>query len=619
MLRYTSTVATAASLVVVSSLVPGIAHADSEEAQSLPPIVVTPARTAQTVDEALSSVTVIDREEIDRQQPKQFTELLDGRAGVNVSSNGPFGKTSSVRLRGADSGHTVMLVDGVRMGSATLGSASWQFLPPSEIERVEVVRGPRSAIYGADAIGGVVQIFTREGREGPPRLNAFAGAGSFGTHEFGAGVAGGTADTRYSLSGSHFHTDGIDVQDGVGDDDDDGYYSSSVSGKVSHRLPNGWELFANGLRSEGRSEFDRRDSAGIDQSAHHDFVQQATRVGARGEITDGWFTELSAAHARDEQDTFYEGELDARHDTKRDQASWLNDLTLTQNITWTAGLDWQEERVSGSTDYEESSRYNQAAFQVLAAQFGRHHFSGSLRYDDNQAFGSHNTGQAAWGYEINDRLQGRLSYGTAFNAPTLNDLYWPGAGNPDLQPEESSTAEVGLRYAAGSFYWDAALFRSEVDDLIEWAPVNGEWIPDNVDEARMTGLELEGGYQQGEWLFRATGTFLDTEDKATGRELRRRPNHTVRLDVDRELGAWAFGVTALARGRSFNDDANDERLAGYGLVNLRASYAIDPHWTVRAKLDNAFDKDHVTARDSQNQVDYNQPGRAAFISIHYAQ
>lgn len=619
MLRYTSAVASAASLIVVSSLVPGIAHADSAKGQSLPPIVVTPGRTAQTVDEALASVTVIDREEIDRQQPKQFTDLLQGRAGVGVTSNGPFGKASSVRLRGTDSGHAILLIDGVRMGSATLGSAAWQFLPPSEIERVEVVRGPRSAIYGADAIGGVVQVFTREGREGPPRVNAFAGAGSFGTHEYGAGVAGGTAETRYSLSGSHFHTDGIDVQDGVGDDDDDGHYNSSVSGKVSHRLFSGWELFASGLRSEGRSEFDRRDFFGNDESAHHDFVHQATRLGARGDVTDRWHTELSIAHARDEQDTFYEGELNARHDTKRDQVSWLNDFTVTGNITWTAGLDWQEERVSGTTDYAESSRYNQAAFQVLAARYGRHQFSGSLRYDDNQAFGSHNTGQVAWGYEINDRLQGRLSYGTAFKAPTLNDLYWPGAGNPDLQPEESTTVEAGLRYAAGPFYWDAALFRSEIDDLIEWAPVNGEWIPDNVDEARITGLELEGGYHQGSWLFRAAGTFLDTEDKGSGRELRRRPNHTVRLDVDRELGAWAFGITALARGRSFNDDANNDRLAGQGLLHLRASYAIDRHWTVRAKVDNVFDKDFVTARDATNNVDYNQPGRAVFLSIHYAQ
>ncbi|ABI58155.1 TonB-dependent receptor [Alkalilimnicola ehrlichii MLHE-1] len=619
MSRYAPLVATAASLFVVATLVPAIAQADSAEARPLSPIVVTPARTAQTVNESLSSVTVIDREEIDRQQPKQFTDLLAGRAGVTVSSNGPFGKASSVRLRGADSGHTVLLIDGVRMGSATLGGASWQVLPLSEIERVEVVRGPRSAIYGADAIGGVVQIFTREGREGPPRVNAFAGAGSFGTHEYGAGVAGGTADTRYRLSGSHFHTDGIDVQDGVGDDDDDGYRNSSLSGKVSHRLSNGWELFANGLRSEGRSEFDRRDFFGNDESAHHDFVHQATRIGARGDVTDRWHTELSIAHARDEQDTYYEGELDARHDTKRDQAHWLNDFVLTRTITWTAGLDWQEERVSGTTDYDETSRYNQAAYQVLAGRFGRHNVSGSLRYDDNQAYGSHTTGQLAWGYEIDDRLQGRLSYGTAFNAPTLNDLYWPGSGNPDLQPEESATAEAGLRYAGGAFYWDAALFRTEVDDLIEWAPVNGQWMPDNVDEARITGLELEGGYHQGPWRLRASGTFLDTEDKGTGRELRRRPNHTVRLDVDRELGAWAFGATALARGRSFNDKANDDRLAGHGLLHLRASYAIDPHWTVRAKLDNALDKDYATARDGSNEVDYNQPDRAVFVSIHYAQ
>jgi len=611
MTRTKPMVATAASLLVVSTFATP-AFAETESASGvLPPVVVTPARTAQTVEESLSSVTVIEREEIERQQPKQFLDLLDGRAGVSADSSGPFGKQSALRLRGAESNHTVLLVDGVRVGSATTGAPAFQHLPPSAIERVEVVRGPRSSVYGADAIGGVVQIFTREGREGSPRINAFAGAGSFGTHEYGAGVAGGTRDTRYSLSGSHFHTDGINVQDDVGDDDDDGYYNSALNGKVSHRLPNGWEVFANAFRAEGKSEYD---VDGFD-SAHEDFVQQALRAGARGDVTPNWHTELSVAYARDEAEYFGERESDGRLDTKRDQLQWTNNFALASNIDWAVGLDWQEERVSSASPYDsgfdESSRWNQAAYSIITGTYGRHSLSGSLRYDDNQAFGSQNTGQLAWGYEFDEQLTGRVSYGTAFKAPTFNDLYSPWSANPDLDPEESETVELGLRYASAQAYWDIALFRTELDDLIVapdfFAP------PENVEEARITGLELEGGISLGAWDISAAGTFLDAENRTTGKELQRRPSQSLRLDVDRQLGDWTLGATGLARGSSYDDAANEQRIAGYGLLNLRASYAIDERWVVRGKVKNALDKEYETARG------FNQPDRAVFVSIHYNQ
>jgi vitamin B12 transporter len=240
------------AFLITSCLAATAAHT----VERLDPIVVTATRAPQTVDETLSSVTVIERDEIEKLQPQQFTDLLRGRAGLGVADNGPFGKASSVFLRGTNSNHSLLLVDGVRMGSATTGAAAWQYLPPSEIERVEIVRGPRSSIYGSDAIGGVIQIFTREGREGPPRVNAFVGGGSFDTREAGAGVAGGTAATRYSLSASYLDTDGIDVLTGVGDDEPDGYDNTSVSGKIRHQIGDGLEVFASLLHSEGSTEFD---------------------------------------------------------------------------------------------------------------------------------------------------------------------------------------------------------------------------------------------------------------------------------------------------------------------------------------------------------------------------
>ena len=591
------------------------AHIDTSR---LDPLVVTPSRVVQTVDESLASVTVIEREAIERQQPRQLSELLQGRAGVSFSSNGPFGKSSGLNLRGTESGHTLLLVDGMRLSSATAGQPAWQFLPPQQIERVEVVRGPRSSVYGADALGGVVQVFTRRGEPGEPRVNAFVGGGSLGTYEAGAGVSGGSESTRYSLSGGYLETDGIDVQDGVGDSADDGYDNSSVTGRVSHQLSPQVELFASGLYAEGATEFDRASYS----SARTDFAQAAGRAGARIDVTEGWRTEIAYGHSRDEQDTYYGGQLDNRFNTTRDYLSWRNDLDLAPWAELSVGTDWREARVSGTTDYAETSRDNWGVYQLLTLDLARHRLEVSSRYDDNEAYGGHTTGQLAWGYALTERWQARASYGTAFKAPSFNDLYYPPSmfstgGNPDLEPEESRSYEAGVRYTGPAGYVDLAAFRTDIDNLIDWAPTpSGKSQPQNVEEARITGMELESGGAVGPWQLQGAVTLMDHGNpNEPGSRLNRRPNASLRLDVDRSWQDLELGGTVVARGRSFEKlyGGGTERLAGYGLLNLRAAYHLDPQWTVRAQLKNALDKDYQTA------AGYNQPGRAAYISVHFNQ
>ncbi|WP_019593754.1 TonB-dependent receptor domain-containing protein [Thioalkalivibrio sp. ALM2T] len=600
---------TALSSAILLAMTPALAHAQDApetEAQTLDTVQVTASRIAQTVDETLASVTIIDREEIERLQPKQFTDLLEGRAGIETSQNSAFGKTTSVFTRGASSGHTLLLVDGVRMGPATGGGASWQFLPPEEIERVEIVRGPRTSIYGSDAIGGVVQVFTREGRKGPPKVNAFVGGGSFNTWETGVGVAGGNDNTSYSFSVSHFNTDGINVQDGVGDEDRDGYENTSLATKVSHRLGNGVEVFGSVLYSEGRTEFDGSED-------ETDFRHAGLRAGLRVPVTPLWDTEVSVSHSRDENDNFSEGVFSSRFDTKRDAVEWRNDIEITDHVYLIAGIDAYEDRVDSTTDYVENSRYNVGAYSVTQVGVGRHDLEGSLRYDDNEQFGDKVTGQLAWGMQATDTIRLRATYGTAFNAPTFNQLYWPGAGDPELQAEESETVEIGLRASFSQGYLDAAIFQSRVEKMI---PV---WPPENVDQARISGLELEGGYEREGWISRASLTLLDAEDRATGNELPRRSPVTARFDLDRQIQSFSFGGSIIAKSRSYNDSANDERLSGYGLVNLRAGYQINSEWRVEASIDNVFDRDYVVARNSFDGVDYNQPGRAAFVKLRYQQ
>lgn len=603
--------------------IPSFVSAQEQLAQ-LDPILVTPTRTAQTTDQTLASVTVIDREEIERLQPKEFVELLRGRAGIGLTQNGPFGKTTSLYMRGTASDHVLLLVDGVRMGSATLGSPSWQFLPPSEIERVEIVRGPRTSLYGSDAIGGVIQVFTKEG-DGAARARAHMGAGSLGTREYGAGVSGSTETTRYHLSGSHFETDGIDVQEGLRDNDRDGYSNSSFAGRLSHELPGGVEVFGNFLHSSGETEFDR----GGPRRDWIDFVHHASRIGIRGQVNALWFSELTIAHSRDENETFEDAEFSSQIDTSRDLLAWQNDILVADRHLLTLGADYQEDRVSGSNDYAETRRDNWGVYGQLQLDLGRHSVSGSLRQDDNEAFGKETTGQVAWGFQLADAWRTRASYGTAFNAPTFNDLYWPTGGNPDLDPERSETMELGLRYSQGTTFADVAVFQSELDDLIDWAPLPGSsmFAPQNVSEVRIRGVEIEAGKRFGEWSTTVAFTHLDPEDRQTGKVLRRRPDNAVRVDVDRGWSRFSVGGTVTAEGRRYNDASNEDRLGGFALVDLRASYRISSEWTLNARLDNVLDKEYVSARSSvydatQNafyDVDYNQPGRAFFVSLNYQQ
>ncbi|WP_019626777.1 TonB-dependent receptor domain-containing protein [Thioalkalivibrio sp. ALJT] len=600
---------TALSTAILLATSPALADTpDTNDAQALETVQVTASRIAQTVDETLASVTIIDREEIERLQPQQFTDLLEGRAGIETAQNSAFGKTTSVFTRGTSSDHTLLLIDGVRMGSATSGGASWQFLPPEEIERVEIVRGPRTSIYGSDAIGGVVQVFTREGRKGPPKVNAFVGGGSFNTREAGVGVAGGTESTDYSLSLSHFATDGINVQDAVGDDDRDGYDNTSLASRVAHRLDNGVEFFGNILYSEGTTAFDSGSAFSPDES---DFVHAALRGGVRIPVTQRWDTELALGHSRDESDNFLEGEFFSRFDTRRDMVDWRNDIEIADDVYVIAGIDAYEDRVESTTDYDEDARYNVGAYSVLSVDLGRHHLEGSLRYDDNEQFGDKTTGQLAWGLQLNDPLRLRASVGTAFKAPTFNDLYFPGFGNPDLEPETSRTLELGARYSTGPYYADVAIFQTDLDQMITFDPV--EFRAENLDEARIRGIELEGGYATTRWVSRASLTLLDAEDRETGNELQRRAPVTARVDLDRQFQRFSVGGSVIAKSRSFNDPGNADRLSGYGLLNLRASYQIAPEWQIQATVNNVFDKDYETA------LGYNQPGRAAFVKLRYQQ
>ena len=597
----------AAAAAVAVCLAP--LSASGDDPIQLNPLVVTPTLSAQTVDESLSSVTVIDREKLDREQPRALTDALRGQPGFDFISNGSFGKNTSVYTRGTGSESTVLLIDGIRIRSATSGDAPWQFIPPQLLDRVEHVRGPRSSLYGADAVGGVMQGFTPDGRDRDQHWIQ-GGAGSHGSHEYGAGFAGSSGGTAWSLGANHFHTDGTAIRDGG---DDKGFYNTSGLGRISHTFDNGAELGLLGFRAQGHTEFDGGET---------DFVAQTVGANTSVPVTRNWVSRLQLTEGRNEEETL-QGGSQSVFDTRTRTARLDNTIFHGSNELIIGG-EFQRDEVESTTDFEEDRRDNRAAFAQYLVNLGDADIQLSSRFDSNEAFGDHVTGSIAMGQRLDNHHRIRLSYGTAFRAPTFNDLYTPldptmgnFEGNPDLSPEKSQTAEIGIRGQYRRSFWDVALFQTHVDDLIQTVTSNGTLQPDNVDRARIQGVEVASGVSLGQWEFGATGTLIDPRDQDSGNRLARRASATARLDVDRRIGAWSLGASGTFQGNRYNDAANDERLPGFGLVNLRAGWEFARNWSAQLTIDNVFDKDYVTARNSFSDFDYKNAGRTTFLSVRY--
>lgn len=590
-----------------------------EDAVELDPLVVTATRTAETADETLASVTVVQREEIDRRQSKSMTEVLRGLPGVATSRSGGPGQPTSVFLRGTESDHTLVLIDGIKVGSATLGSVPWQNIPVEQIERVEVVRGPRSSLYGSEAIGGVIQIFTRRGRVGPltPRLNL--GAGTYNSIRTSGGVSAGNERAWFDASLGFEQTQGFNACRGeplvggcfVDEPDKDGYTNKNGGFRGGWQVADWLSLEADLLRSEGEVDYDGSIFAGNRSKT----ALQVARLRGVAQPLPGWTSTLDLGRSWDASKVFSDELFLNRFDTRRDQFGWQNDIEIAADQLLTVGVDYQHDEVSTNPAYDEDARDNTGVYGQFLGRFGAVDTQLSLRQDDNSQFGGHGTGNAALGYNFANGLRVTGSYGTAFKAPTFNELYYPGFGNPDLSPEQSWSAELGVSGTHPWGRWAANLYQTNIDDLIATTLVGTLYRPENVDQARIRGLELWTEAELSGWLLDANLTLLDPRNESDGPDdgnlLPRRPEQTFRLDADRRFGRIGVGGTIFVSGRRFDDAANRLRLDGYSLLDLRADYAFSDALRVQAQVENLLDEDYETA------AYYNQPGRTLFVTLLY--
>ncbi|MHA6205319.1 TonB-dependent vitamin B12 receptor [Dyella soli] len=586
----------------------------ADAATDLNGVVVTATRTAQTQDQTLSAVTVIDRADIERLQPTSLADLLRGTPGMALSNNGGPGKATSVFLRGTESEHVLVLVDGIKIGSATLGTPALQDIPVEQIERIEIVRGPFSSLYGSEAIGGVIQIFTRR-PEGAFVPSFSVGVGSYDHLAGSAGIAGQHGNGWYALEASHEQTHGINAcRVGAAEagaacfadqPDHDGYRNNALTAQGGYRFDEHWDADMRLFRSEGHNWYD---------GSYTDSDQSATQVvGGRLHYRprEDFTLSLSFGSSGDFSKDYLHGVYVDRFDTHRDIGSLQADIGLGGGLLST-GYDWQRDGVDSTTSYAQDRRIDRGLFVQWQQVFGRQSLQASVRRDDNSQFGGRNTGSLLWGWDFTRALRVTASYGTAFRAPTFNELYYPYYGNPDLKPETSQNIELGLRGSHGWGYWSLNAFRNKVDDLITYDASTG--APGNVEEARIRGAEAVVSGRLVGWQVTGTATWLDPRDESAGYDgnlLPRRARQMACVDVDRSFGAFSAGGSWYVSGRRYDDLANTHPLGGYALTDLRVAYAFARDWKLQFALNNAFAKDYETAWY------YNQPGRNVMLTLRY--
>ncbi|MDP9941903.1 TonB-dependent receptor domain-containing protein [Ectopseudomonas alcaliphila] len=583
------------------------------------PLVITSGRLAEPQAQTTAATTVFERADIERLQVSSVAELLERVPGLSIVRTGGAGSQTGVFLRGTSTAQTLVLVDGQRIAAASSGTSSLEFLAPEQIERIEVVRGARSALYGSDAIGGVIQIFTRQGEGQGLKPYARLAAGSDSTYQRSLGLSGGDERTRFHLGAALDETAGIDAtRDGFGaNGDDDAYRNRSLSLNLSHRFNDDLQVGVSALDQRGQVEYDDVFTGLLPTT---DFQLSSLSGFVDGRLSEHWSSRLELGHSKDQRDTGDDSPAAPDYSffsytTYRDSVNWVNTLTLSDNQQLLVGTDWHEDRLHSSTPFAEDSRWNRAAFV-------QHRYSGDtfstelgLRHDDNQQFGSENTWNAALTLPLDDANDLILSYSEGFRAPTFNDLYDQWYGNPDLQAERSKSYELQWRSRySGTGSLQASLYRTDIEEAIV---LDENFIPQNVQTARINGFEAAVQQELFGWQGNLALALIDPRDRASGHTLQRRAKRTLSLDLDRRFGDISLGAGWRAVSGRYDDAENQIEVSGYGLLSLRAAWQATQELGLSLKLDNLLDKDYAEATYStaNGRFGYNSAGRTALFAV----
>ena len=581
--------------------------AAAQKVSDQPETVVTASGVAQTVDATLADVSIIDRAKIEASGASDIYQLLRLETGVDIVRSGGAGTQTNVFLRGSNSNHVLVLVDGVRVASLNTGAFAWEQLSLDVVQRIEIVRGPRAAVWGSDAIGGVIQIFTRrlEGGTLATRI------GSHGDSAASGGIGHWQHGQGFSIEAGIRHVRGFSAQNPEGfsyDPDNDGERNRNVSARGSVGVGT-QKLSASGMFSDSTVEFD--------QGVSHN-IEQATGARLEGQLTAHWSHALMLGYAREDLST---AAFAARFRSHRNSLGWRNAFTLGAGQQLVAGIDLVHETGasintgSGQTEYS-GNRDNHALYTGWYAERGRVNWELAARHDDNSEFGTANTGSAALGVRLSPWVRLSGSWGQGFRSPNLNEQFSPGyggyyAGNPALQPERSHTSELSVNMnPLDTLDMRLSHYRTDINQLISFT--QGEkFQAENVARARIDGTELSANWRASAWQLMVNTTWQNPRDLTTGTDLLRRPRRKANLVLGHDFStAFDAGLEWVAVGR--RPEIGGE-LPGYTLLNARANWRFSPHMALHLRGENLFDRHYSELRG------FNTAGRSCWLELAWRQ
>ena len=577
----------------------------TQAALQLKETVVTATRSAQPLSDVVADVTIIDREHIERSGAAGLADVLKRVPGIEISRNGGPATTTSVFLRGAESRFTAVYIDGVRIDSQATGGAAWESIPLALIDRIEVLRGPAGAVYGSDALGGVIQIFTKRGEAG---FAPFAGVGfgTYNTRKLDAGFSGASGGFDYSLGLAHEESDGFNARTVATQNPDlDGYRSSSANMRLGFQVNKAQRLEATYLTSHSNSGYDN--GLGKDDRGLHEL--HTLGLNWQAQWTDVWSTRLSLSDSSDRYETKPSPYLTI---TKLRGYTLQNEFRLGEHLL-TAALERKE-------DHLENAPINRGRSQdAVALGYGftnnRHTVQLNMRHDNDSEFGGKTTGSAAYAYAFTPAWRASASAGTAFRAPTLYQRFSE-YGVPTLVPESSRNVELGLRWSQGASSLGLVAYRNKLENLITFAGAGTCASPfgcySNTARAEYSGATLTASHAMGGVNLSASLDLQNPRDLDTGKQLARRAKQHGMLAADTHVGSWLLGAEAQFSGRRFDDAGNTRVLSGYSLLNLSASTPLAKEWTLLARVDNLADKQYELART------YATAGRSFYAGVKWA-
>ncbi len=600
----------------VSALALAAAAACTAQAQNtapaLPETVVAATRTAQPLTDVVADVSIVDRDTIERSGATGLSDVLARLPGIEMGRSGGQGGNTSLFVRGAEQRFTAVYIDGVRVDSqAGSGGTTWEAIPLEQIERIEVLRGPAAAVYGSDAVAGVIQIFTKKGELGvAPYVGV--GAGSYGTYRAQAGVSGASGAVDYALGLARENSKGFNAKkDGNPDRDD--YHATSASGRLGWQLNKEHRLEGNFLYNDTDGGYDVSKTAD-DRSLHR---LQTLGLNWQAQWSSNYSTRLAVTDSRDRYETRPSPYIT---DTRQRGYLFFNELRLGVHQL-TAALERREDELTNmGLDSSPRNRAQNALALGYGLRQGAHTLQLNARHDQDSEFGGKTTGSAAYAYEFVKNWRATASAGTAFKAPTLYQrfsLY----GDDSLRPETSRNVELGLKWAEGANHFSATLYRNNVSNLIDWLYGSGTCAGNaspgggcyaNVGKARYQGLTLAGAYRLGSVNLRGSLDLQNPQNLDTGKQLGRRAKQHGVLGADTLVAGWTLGAEAQASGRRYDTNANTTELGGYTLLNLYASTRLARDYQVIVRLDNLADKNYELARN------YATAGRSFFVGLKWA-